>query len=58
MSCIPRTPAALVISEVPLPSVEVPCVVKFQVKITLHVNVCPLRASDLSSAADTAFAAI
>ena len=43
---------------VELTVVVVPLTVKFPDNTTLPENVCPAKASDLSSAADTAFAAI
>ena len=43
---------------VELTVVVVPLTVKFPDNVTLPENVCPAKASDLSSAADTAFAAI
>ena len=43
---------------VELTVVVVPLTVKFPDNVTLPENVCPAKASDLSSEADTAFAAI
>ena len=52
---IRESPVVIVVAEA---ANEVPDTVTFPEKVTLPDIVCPLNASDLSSATDTAFAAI